>query len=102
MGPREIPPPLLRVRDLDAALDCFVAKLSLRELRRIDHASGRPWAAMFPWVYWFLSAPAAVPFRARASRGSRRGDQRFKAPVPTGPTPLAGIRDSRRKHMISR
>jgi lactoylglutathione lyase len=32
---------MLRVRDLDAALDFFVAKLGLRELRRTDHASGR-------------------------------------------------------------
>ena len=32
---------MLRVRDLDAALDFFVAKLGLRELRRRDHAQGR-------------------------------------------------------------
>ena len=32
---------MLRVRDLDAALDFFVRKLGLRELRRRDHAQGR-------------------------------------------------------------
>ncbi len=32
---------MLRVRDLDAALDFFVAKLGLRELRRRDHPQGR-------------------------------------------------------------
>lgn len=32
---------MLRVRDLDAALDFFVAKLGLRELRRRDSPSGR-------------------------------------------------------------
>ena len=32
---------MLRVRDLAAALDFFVAKLGLRELRRTDHAAGR-------------------------------------------------------------
>jgi lactoylglutathione lyase len=32
---------MLRVRDLDAALDFFVAKLGLRELRRRDSESGR-------------------------------------------------------------
>lgn len=32
---------MLRVRDLDAALDFFVAKLGLRELRRRESDSGR-------------------------------------------------------------
>jgi lactoylglutathione lyase len=32
---------MLRVRDLDAALDFFVRKLGLRELRRTEHAQGR-------------------------------------------------------------
>ena len=32
---------MLRVRDLDAALDFFVKKLGLRELRRSDHQGGR-------------------------------------------------------------
>ena len=32
---------MLRVRDLSAALDFFVTKLGLRELRREDHESGR-------------------------------------------------------------
>ncbi len=32
---------MLRVRDLDAALDFFVAKLGLRELRRRESESGR-------------------------------------------------------------
>jgi lactoylglutathione lyase len=32
---------MLRVRDLDAALDFFVAKLGLREVRRRDHEAGR-------------------------------------------------------------
>jgi len=32
---------MLRVRDLHAALDFFVTKLGLRELRREDHESGR-------------------------------------------------------------
>jgi lactoylglutathione lyase len=32
---------MLRVRDLDAALDFFVAKLGLREIRRRDSESGR-------------------------------------------------------------
>jgi lactoylglutathione lyase len=32
---------MLRVRDLDAALDFFVAKLGLRELRRKDNQAGR-------------------------------------------------------------
>jgi lactoylglutathione lyase len=32
---------MLRVRDLDAALDFFVTKLGLRELRRRDSESGR-------------------------------------------------------------
>ncbi|MDQ3037766.1 MAG: VOC family protein [Myxococcota bacterium] len=32
---------MLRVRDLDAALDFFVAKLGLRELRRRDSEGGR-------------------------------------------------------------
>jgi lactoylglutathione lyase len=32
---------MLRVRDLDAALDFFVAKLGLRELRREENAGGR-------------------------------------------------------------
>ena len=32
---------MLRVRDLDAALDFFVAKLGLRELRRHRHEGGR-------------------------------------------------------------
>src|SRR5688572_12918679 len=32
---------MLRVRDLDAALDFFVAKLGLRELRRRDSEQGR-------------------------------------------------------------
>lgn len=32
---------MLRVRDLDAALDFFVGKLGLRELRRTDHPNGR-------------------------------------------------------------
>lgn len=32
---------MLRVRDLDAALDFFVAKLGLRELRRSEHEAGR-------------------------------------------------------------
>ena len=32
---------MLRVRDLDAALEFFVARLGLRELRRTEHPSGR-------------------------------------------------------------
>jgi lactoylglutathione lyase len=32
---------MLRVRDLDAALDFFVAKLGLRELRRKENETGR-------------------------------------------------------------
>lgn len=32
---------MLRVRDLDAALDFFVAKLGLKELRRKEHEAGR-------------------------------------------------------------
>jgi lactoylglutathione lyase len=32
---------MVRVRDLDAALDFFVNKLGLRELRRKDHEKGR-------------------------------------------------------------
>ena len=32
---------MLRVRDLDAALDFFVAKLGLKELRRREHEAGR-------------------------------------------------------------
>jgi lactoylglutathione lyase len=32
---------MLRVRDLDAALEFFVHQLGLRELRRTDHAAGR-------------------------------------------------------------
>jgi lactoylglutathione lyase len=32
---------MLRVRDLEAALDFFVNKLGLREVRRTDHDSGR-------------------------------------------------------------
>jgi lactoylglutathione lyase len=32
---------MLRVRDLAAALDFFVAKLGMRELWRTDHAAGR-------------------------------------------------------------
>jgi lactoylglutathione lyase len=32
---------MIRVRDLDAALDFFVAKLGLRELRRHEHEAGR-------------------------------------------------------------
>jgi lactoylglutathione lyase len=32
---------MLRVRDLDVALDFFVHKLGLRELRRTEHAAGR-------------------------------------------------------------
>jgi len=32
---------MIRVRDLDAALDFFVNKLGLRELRRSEHAAGR-------------------------------------------------------------
>lgn len=32
---------MLRVRDLDAALDFFCGKLGLRELRRRDHEKGR-------------------------------------------------------------
>lgn len=32
---------MLRVRDLDAALDFFVDKLGLRELRRSEHEAGR-------------------------------------------------------------
>jgi lactoylglutathione lyase len=32
---------MLRVRDLDAALDFFVQKLGLRELHRRDHEGGR-------------------------------------------------------------
>jgi lactoylglutathione lyase len=32
---------MLRVRDLDAALDFFVAKLGLRELRRQENQAGR-------------------------------------------------------------
>lgn len=32
---------MLRVRDLDAALDFFVHKLGLKELRRSDHEAGR-------------------------------------------------------------
>lgn len=32
---------MLRVRDLDLALDFFVTKLGLRELRRVEHETGR-------------------------------------------------------------
>jgi lactoylglutathione lyase len=32
---------MIRVRDLDAALDFFVNKLGLREVRRSEHAAGR-------------------------------------------------------------
>lgn len=32
---------MIRVRDLDAALDFFVGKLGLRELRRREHQAGR-------------------------------------------------------------
>lgn len=32
---------MLRVRDLDTALDFFVTKLGLRELRRSEHEAGR-------------------------------------------------------------
>jgi lactoylglutathione lyase len=32
---------MIRVRDLDAALDFFCHKLGLREVRRKDHAAGR-------------------------------------------------------------
>jgi lactoylglutathione lyase len=32
---------MIRVRDLDAALEFFVARLGLRELRRHDHEAGR-------------------------------------------------------------
>lgn len=41
---------MLRVRDLDVALDFFVAKLGLREVRRRESASGR-------FTLLFLRAP---------------------------------------------
>src|SRR6476659_9554435 len=43
---------MLRVQDLDAALDFFVAKLGLRELRREVHESGR-----FTLVFLGTGAP---------------------------------------------
>lgn len=43
---------MLRVTDLDAALDFFVTKLGLREVRRTDSASGR-------FTLVFLSSGAA-------------------------------------------
>jgi len=51
---------MVRVKDLDAALDFYCAKLGLQEVRRVDNAGGR-------FTLVFLSAPDDVE-AAKASQ----------------------------------
>ncbi|KAB2881904.1 MAG: lactoylglutathione lyase [Pseudorhodoplanes sp.] len=60
---------MLRVRDLDAALDFFCDKLGLREVRRYDDEKGR-------YTNVFLDAPGDA---ARVADSRKTG--RFPAPV---------------------
>ncbi|MBZ0139233.1 MAG: VOC family protein [Pseudorhodoplanes sp.] len=60
---------MLRVRDLDAALDFFCDKLGLREVRRYDDEKGR-------YTNVFLDAPGDAALVAESSKTSR-----FPAPV---------------------
>lgn len=52
---------MVRVRDLDAALDFYCAKLGLQEVRRIDNEAGR-------FTLVFLAAPDDLE-RARSGAG---------------------------------
>lgn len=60
---------MLRVRDLDAALDFFCDKLGLREVRRYDDEKGR-------YTNVFLDAPGDAALVADSRKTSR-----FPAPV---------------------
>ena len=57
---------MLRVRDLPAALDFFVGKLGLREVRRHESAAGRfTLVALFSGGqqgYYSVTARGATPF----------------------------------------
>lgn len=50
---------MVRVTDLEASLDFYVAKLGLKEVRRIDNEAGR-------FTLVFLCAPADVELAAKA------------------------------------